>query len=164
VKGRDQEEEAYRVYHRLMAAEGLVENDESPTVIVLCDLFLEFSKENHEADTYLWFKRFLQSFCNKCGTIEVAKLKPFHVNRWIAGHKWGQSSRAAAITCVKRAINWSVDEGYLKRNASPVSQEARHQEAGKDRHASRCEAACNRVDYAANCGQTTHYQDSGLLR
>lgn len=114
VHGRENEAEAYRRYHRLMAAEGLVEKKTGPVrVAVLCDLFLDFSEQNHEPDTFRWFKHFLQSFCERHGTMDVADLKPFHVSRWLAAHAWGQSSRAAAITCVKRAINWGVDEGYL---------------------------------------------------
>jgi len=114
AKGHDNEAEAYRVYHRLMAAEGLVEHHQrSMKAALLCDLFLEFSEKNHAEDTYNWFRYFLQSFCDHAGTMEVSDLRPLHINRWIARHRWAQSSQAAAITCIKRAVNWAVDEGYL---------------------------------------------------
>jgi integrase len=124
AKGRENEEEAYRAFYRLMAEEGLTQDRKPATmyVRVLCDLFLEHSSKHNAADTYTWYKRFLQSFIDfhGYGKLLVTELRPHHVNRWLDDNPWEQTSRWAAITSVKRAVNWGVEEGYL--DASPLAR------------------------------------------
>jgi hypothetical protein len=53
------------------------------TVATLADLFLDWCKDANTAETYDWYKRFLQEFCELHGSLDVASLKPFHVNGWV---------------------------------------------------------------------------------
>ena len=45
----------------------------------VCDLFLAHSEKHNERDTYLWYKHFLQSFCDLYRSLPAAELKPIHV-------------------------------------------------------------------------------------
>ncbi len=121
VKGLDQKAAAFERFYQLMAQKdpAAVEDRSQVNVASYCDLFLEWQQKHHSANTYDWYQRFLQDFCDASGSVLVKDLKPFHVTRWIDTHtKWGQSTQRAAMTCVKRVFNWAVSEGYL--DASPV--------------------------------------------
>src|SRR5262249_18870551 len=120
VKGKENEQEAYRAFCRLMAEEGgKVPTPAQLTVASVCDLYLDFSQRHHEPRTYQWYKDFLQDFCDHHGRLSVADLKPFHVNRWLDLHPgWGDGGRRCGVTCVKRAFNWAEGEGLIP--ASPV--------------------------------------------
>ena len=118
AKGKENKSEAHRVYHRLMAQE----NGQPPepaayfTVAEVCDLFLDWSSKHNDPATYEWYRGFLQDFCDRCGSVSISLLKPFHVTEWLDKHTWNQSSRRAAISCVKRAFNWATDEGRIPQN------------------------------------------------
>jgi integrase len=43
-------------------------------------------------------------------------LKPFHVTRWLDSHPAWKGTRWGAVTAVKRAFNWSADEGLIAAN------------------------------------------------
>ncbi len=118
VRGRENEQEAYRAFCRLMAEEGgRVPEPTRLTVAVLCDLFLDHSERHNDRRTYDWYKKFLQDFCDQYGKVVVTDIKPFHVNRWLDLHKgWGYGSRRCAIISVKRAFNWAFGEGVLREN------------------------------------------------
>ena len=116
------EREAFRRFARLMLEEGLTANVPFPAVNVasICDLFLEWSARHNQPVTYRWYKQFLQEFCKWHGTLDVANHKPFHVTKWLDGHKWNASSRRCAIGAVKRAFSWAADEGLIAE--SPIKK------------------------------------------
>lgn len=117
VKGKQNEQEAYRAFCRLMADEGkmpLVNHQQS--VAVVCDLFLDHSQKVHTAETYDWHRRFLQDFCHQYGTVAVPDLKPFHVQRWLDAHPDWRGGRRHAISVLKRALNWAEEQGYITAN------------------------------------------------
>jgi integrase len=117
--GKDQDE-AFRRYHRLMAEEGLVESlSRTRTewqVTLICDLYLEHSSRRHKPATYDLNRLRLQDFCDHYGGLSISNLKPFHLNRWLDSHDWGQSTRSGAIAIVKAAINFAVGQGYIGEN------------------------------------------------
>lgn len=121
VQGKANKKEAERVFHRLMAGE--TPQFAKPTdlrVVAVLDLFLEHAHTHNAPRTYYWYRNFLQDFSNRCGNLRVEELKPFHVSRWLDAHSdWG-TARWGAITAVKRAFNWAVDEGLL--GDSPVKK------------------------------------------
>lgn len=86
------------------------------TVAQISDLFVEWSGSHHAVETRDWYHTYLQSFCDSCGGLSVQDLKPFHVTRWLADKAWGSTTQHQAISCVKRALNWAVDEGLLTDN------------------------------------------------
>jgi integrase len=108
------EEAAFDAYYKLMAQqpENMPKGEEL-LVALICDLFLEHSKSNHEPATYALYQHFLQSFCKPYGRSAVQDLKPFHVTRWLDQHpKWKASRRHAALA-VKRAFAWADKQGLL---------------------------------------------------
>jgi integrase len=123
AKGQDNEAEARKRFHELMALEALGTPAESArvTAAALCEAFLGWSHGHNEASTYEAYRAFLQSFCDLHGAVPVRDLRPYHVTRWLDAHPgWGQSTRRGAITAVKRALNWSTDEGLIPAN--PLKQ------------------------------------------
>jgi integrase/recombinase XerC len=106
------EKEAWKKFHRLMADGAPAKPTEPPTVILVCDQFLDFVQRTGKPDTYKWRRHFLQSFCKQFGTLKVTELKPKHVTSWLNSRGWGASTRYSAIASVKRAISWAMDEGH----------------------------------------------------
>jgi integrase len=103
---------AMRKFHRLMADGTQAIAPATITVATLADLFLEWCKDENTAETYDWYKRFLQEFCELHGSLDVASLKPFHVNGWVKRWK-NPTTRRCGIVCVKRIVSWGLQEGYL---------------------------------------------------
>ncbi|HWB12988.1 MAG TPA: hypothetical protein VG826_27430 [Pirellulales bacterium] len=94
------------------------------TLVTICDEFLVWClEEKVPTATYDWHESYLRSFCRKWGALEVRHLKPWHVTKWLgkarfkkAVRKLEGGARRAAITSVKRALNWAVEEGYIQHN------------------------------------------------
>src|SRR5205809_6845322 len=55
-------------------------------VATVCDLFLDHSQKHHVPDTFRWYKKYLQNFCDPYGTLLVQDLKALHVSRWLDAH------------------------------------------------------------------------------
>jgi integrase len=104
-------------FHRLMSGDV-----SQPTrardlrVITILDLFLDHTQKHNKQVTYEWYKRFLQDFSNRYGTLRVEEIKPFHVTRWVDAHPDWKGSQWGAVTAVKRAFNWAADEGLINNN------------------------------------------------
>jgi len=118
AQGRENRELAVKKYWALMSQEDIAQAADRTQVSVasLFDVFLEWSEKHSVRSTFEWYKRLLQDFCDFHPGLIIAELKPFHVTRWIHSHTWGQSSVRGAITAVKRAMNWAVEEGYIEAN------------------------------------------------
>ena len=117
VKGKENEQEAYPPFCRLLAEhEGEAPQPQARTVAVLCDLFLDHSQQHHDPETYKLYKHFLQDFCDLHGRRMPHELKPFHVSRWLDGHVTWKGCRANAVAAVKRAFAWATTEGLLDKN------------------------------------------------
>ena len=88
----------------------------------ICTRFLSHSEKHNDERTFKWYKLYLDSFCSfrGVGDLLVADARPIHVTEWLDGHPSWKNSRRGAITCIKRAFNWAVDEGLL--NASPFKR------------------------------------------
>jgi integrase len=117
IKGKENEQEAYRAFCRLVAEhEGDAPKPQALTVAAVCDLFLEHSQRHNKPVTYEMYRHFLQDFCNTHGRRMPHDLKPFHVHRWLDSHPTWKGSRSHAVSSVKRAFTWAVSEGLLDRN------------------------------------------------
>jgi integrase len=123
VKGRENEARAYELFNE-MAAKEPQEVVESATLTVFdaFKLFITWSRKEQKPATAELARHFLQSFSDHeyerkaCGCLKVAALKPLHVTDWLAGRKWNSTTRNRAISNVKRALNWCVDQGVLLKN------------------------------------------------
>lgn len=114
---------AYDRWHELMAnGEKEVVEGEGLLVVDLLALFAEHYEKHHKPSTYDWYRGMLESFIAAIPkSLAVGDLKPYHVSRWLDGHDgWSNGTRRGAVTAVKRAFQWAVNEGYLDR--SPVAR------------------------------------------
>jgi integrase len=116
--GKDREEAFRRYRELLLHEEGKTPDRTKPlTTAQVCDLFLDWSSRHNDKSTYVWYKDFLQSFCDLHGGRKALELKPFHVTRWLDSETgWGKATRRCATIAVKRAFNWAETEGHLSAN------------------------------------------------
>ncbi len=105
------------IYHRLMAeGPGELPKPAALQVATLCDLFLEFSHNNHAASTYENYRSFLQSFCDVEGTRLAADLLPIHVTQWLSANPNWKGAKRHAIIAIKSAYSWAKEQGILPAN------------------------------------------------
>lgn len=117
AKGKENKSEAVRAFHKLMASDNPIPSKPNRVLVMtILDLFLDHSKRHNKEVTYEWYKNFLQDFSNKHGKKSVESLKPFHVTQWLDAHPDWKNSNRSAITAIKRAFNWAVDEGLIETN------------------------------------------------
>ena len=114
-------EKAFRRWHELMVRTQEPPQSPKSTILVVLAAFAEWAEKHTKPATYEWYRRFLKSFGQSIPPdLRVIDLKPFHVTQWLDDNsQWGDSGRRGAITSLKRAFQWAVDEGYLDR--SPVA-------------------------------------------
>ena len=131
VKGKKNEAEAHRAFHRLLAERGHPlaaapggAGGEALRVDLLCDLHLEACKDGWSPETYDRTRRDLKAFVKRWGALKAAELKPLHVTKWLAeATTWGSSSKSRAVASVKGAFAWAVREGHLA--ADPIKAVAK---------------------------------------
>jgi integrase len=118
--GKDNEEKAWREYHRRMAAradkEELVEKASGRPLREVCNLFLAHAEKHVEARSFDFYKRYLQSFSQLHGDVRVSELRPLHLTEWLNAHPGWKASRRHAIIAVKRCFKWAHEEGVADRN------------------------------------------------
>ncbi len=111
AKGKDNRPEAVKQFHLLMAGT----RPAAPKSLLtseVCDLFLLHSEKEHEPETFDWHKRYLQSFCDRCGHLKSSDLIPFHLTSWLDHNKW-KAARRHATGIVKRAFAWCLEQGLI---------------------------------------------------
>jgi integrase len=136
VKGKENEQEAYRAFCRVIAdLEGEAPKPHAMTVAAVCDLFLDHSEKHNKAETFQLYRYYLQDFCETHGRRMAVDLKPFHVSRWLDAHPKWKGSRANAIEAVKRAFGWTTEEGLLTNN--PIKGVKKPPKGRRDRIVSR---------------------------
>lgn len=120
--------EAFDRWHKMMSNrdETRLPTAEFPVANVLA-LFAEYCEKHNSKSTYEWYRRFLHSFLRTIPKTQVTEqLRPFHVTRWLdANQTWGASSRRGAITALKRAFNWAIQQGYLEHSPIATIQKPR---------------------------------------
>ncbi len=122
-------DEAFREYHRIMAAEAQQQpaqaQPEHPLVVTLIDDYLDWLKKRVEEGakaerTYTWYFKYLKSFASfKCAAYRVRdlaidELGPIHVYQWVDSHPNWTTGRRGAMTSVQRAFSWAAKAGLLK--------------------------------------------------
>jgi hypothetical protein len=66
--------------------------------------FLKHPKEDHDPDTYGWYKGFSDTFKPKYGKLRVTQLKKQHVVAWLKDRNFNPTSQNRAIGALKRAF------------------------------------------------------------
>jgi integrase len=82
----------------------------------VCDRHLIAVEKAVEIDTFNFYKKYLQSFCDLHGTVRASELKPLHVTEWLDAHPGWKASRRHAIIAVKRCFKWAEEEGVIDRD------------------------------------------------
>lgn len=119
AKGKANRDEAERAFHSLMAKRGLPAEPGTPeaeghTVQWLCDRLLLHVRAERAPGTYDWYEARLGPLVVMHGSKAAASIRPHHVAEWLAAHPdWGPTTRANAITAVKRVWRWGKRQGYL---------------------------------------------------
>jgi integrase len=115
-----EEEEAYDIWKEMRAADGL--GSAAVPFALIADSYIEHAKRALAPKTFRGHQDFLVSACASFGAVRVADLKRHHLTTWLDDNPTWKSdwSRRAAVAAVKRALNWAIDEGYLK--VSPLAK------------------------------------------
>ena len=103
---------AESMFHALMAKPKKLRHN---SAIVIIDQFLEWCEKNRSS-SYAWYYQFLNPFCKVIENLSVDEVLPEHVTKFIDKPTWGPSAKRAAVTAIKRAFNWGVDEGKIEKN------------------------------------------------
>jgi integrase len=112
ARGRENRPEAVKQFHLLMAGTTPVKPT-ARTAEQVCDLYLQHSATEHEADTFAWQKRYLQAFTDRLGRVKAADLIPYHLTSWIDAHPGWKGARRHATAIVKRAFAWAVEQKLI---------------------------------------------------
>lgn len=113
VEGADKQAEADAALHQLLGQLGRASGPPRTfTIATLCAEFLKAHSAEYSQATYDWYLYYLELFCNYADC-EIHELNPAYVRAWADGRRWGDASRHAAYTCLKRVMNWAVENRYL---------------------------------------------------
>lgn len=125
VKLSGDKDEAFRLYHELMARppEQRVVKQPAPSdllAVEVLDRFLDWCQKNRSKSTYvsqLYYSKKLTPTLP--AYLPVAELKPYHLTRVMdAQEGWSTNTKHNFVTAISRAFNWAVDEGLIDR--SPI--------------------------------------------
>ena len=84
------------------------------TVAEAFDTFLDWASREKKAATFEHYRYFLQSFADTGVKAKaVSDLIPHHLTKWLQANTWNSTSRNRAVSCVKRALSWCVQEGLM---------------------------------------------------
>ena len=108
---------AFRRYHELMQEDRQPGRIRCQLLVELIDEFLDSVQKNQAADTFEWYRSRLQRFAEHYPELEIAELKPFHVQRWldsIEGVKSGTKRNYARA--IIRVMRWAEAQGLVDRS------------------------------------------------
>lgn len=89
---------------------------------VVASKFLEWSERRVKADetaqgTHDNYERAIIQFSRYAGNLDCSEIRQHHITDWVASNKgWGPAAERTAITAIKRAMNWAVEQGILEKN------------------------------------------------
>jgi integrase len=113
VQGKENSEVAIREYHRVMSAQP-APKVLSGSVVAALDMFVGHCLEEYAKETVNLYRHFIECFSRSIGIdLELAELKPLHVNNWLKSTNWSKSTRAGAIGVIRTAFHWLHNEGYI---------------------------------------------------
>jgi integrase len=102
---------AEREWHRRRAS-ALTVPPGRATVAELIDGYLEWVEPRVKPGTYENYRGYLQSWILLVGRLAASSLTIDHVERWVNGQAWSQSSRNLALGILRGWARWCDDRGY----------------------------------------------------
>jgi hypothetical protein len=126
-------------YARHLTEETAEPVPDDPTIIVVCQTYLDYCQTHDSPKTFYNRAGALFDFCfglpaslrdkdlpkqereakrihRGFGGIRVSQLKRLHVDRWIAAHPTWKGSRRTKIQALKRALNYCTEAGLISAN------------------------------------------------
>lgn len=120
VKGRENEVEAKRLFHLLMAEQlgpAVKTAPSSLTVVELCNLRYLHLLATAAPSTTADARPHLAAFATAYQHDRAAEVTPAMVEAWISGHaSWGQTTRGRVIAIIKATFRWAWQEGRLEHD------------------------------------------------
>lgn len=113
---------AFERYHELMIdvrRHGSVPQAiPSPPVLVVevIDKFLDWVHTHRSPETFEWYRYRLQRFAEQHRTLTVSDLRPYHVQEWVNGYRFSQTSRRNYMRTMKRCMQWALRQGYIEKH------------------------------------------------
>lgn len=114
----DDKEEAYRVYHEIMARRGTpLEPLSELTLTDLATRFILSARATRKPSTVAEYRFYVRGFLAAAGEDKAAaRVIPYDLTHWLDESGATRATRRNAITAVKRMFNWAVDQGLLQAN------------------------------------------------
>ncbi len=138
IKGPDNSE------HRQLAEKELVriladrqdqdDLDDAPvwiTVDHVITAFLRHSEQEHDPDTFRWYRTMLSDFIDRGGKLRIRQLRKKHVRHWVKKKGYNSTSANKFIGAIKRAFNWAVEEEHIAK--SPIAHVRKPKSLARDR-------------------------------
>jgi integrase len=123
ASGKENEGEAWKAYHRVMASLGRgtagEDGEKDAHIDMVCDLYLEYAQKRVVASTYEQYRMKLVDWvgwCDGAGLKRVGQLKPIHMTLWLESHAWSSSTARGAVTAVKIAFEWAEAREMIAEN------------------------------------------------
>ena len=108
AEGRENKKLALKKFLELQVLMAEAPESADMRVASVCDAFLQWSERHQAAETYRGYSFYAQSFCEACGYLPVADLRPHHVTKWMDSKAWGPTSQFNAVRTAQRVFNWAV--------------------------------------------------------
>jgi integrase len=134
AEGRDNKKAALKKFHELQLLVAEAPESADMRVASVCDAFLQWSERHQAAETYRGYSFYVQCFCEACGYLPVADLRPYHVTKWMDSKAWGPTSQFNAVRAAQRVFNWAVKEKLLPQN--PIKGMERPRQQSRDTYVS----------------------------
>jgi integrase len=110
-------EAAFRQYHEIMGQPRPVAVAANAVVVIL-DLFLEWTRKNRSSGSYGWYLEHLTPFARSLPDgLTVDAIRPFHVQEYLDSKTtWSNTTKRGAVIAIKRSFNWAEKIGHTDRN------------------------------------------------
>lgn len=116
AKGKASRKEAYREFLKLTercdpstAARSSAE--------AICEMFLDHARVHNKPNTVSGYERFVEPFAEMVKGLDGNAVLPRHVSGYLNAHiDWNKTTRYNAITAIKRAWSWALEEGHITVN------------------------------------------------
>jgi integrase len=116
VKGQDNEADALKAWHRLMANGKPELKAEAPAVAETIDTFLADAEARLKPSTAQGYREFLTPFKQQHGKVKVDRLTPAMAEAYSRKPTWSNSTRHDFLSALGIAFKWAERSGLLASN------------------------------------------------